>query len=70
MGSAVGASGTNPDSAEDSDDISQDGDDTGERVAIVTGKVGEERTCPSSLRLSLSVYLLVTVVSVCISGLE
>jgi hypothetical protein len=69
MGSAVGASGTNPDSAEDSDDISQDGDDTGEREAIVTGRAGEEQTRPSSLRLSLSVYLLVTVVSVCVSVL-
>jgi hypothetical protein len=69
MGSAVGASGTNPDSAEDSDDISQDGDDTGEREAIVTGRTGEEQTRPSSLRLSLSVYLLVTVVSVCVSVL-
>jgi len=64
----VGASGTNPDSVEVSDDLSQDGEDTGEREAIVMGKTGEEETRPSSLRLSLSVYLLVTVVSVCISG--
>ena len=64
MVSVVGASGTNPDSAEDSDDMSQEGDDPGEREGIVMGKTGEELTRPSNLRFSLSVYLLVTVISV------
>jgi len=66
MGSAVGILGTNPDSTEDSEDMSQDGEDTGEREAtgIAMGRIGEGQTRPSSLRASPSAYLLVTIISV------
>jgi len=57
MGSAVGTSGTKPDSAEDTEDLSQEGEDTGECEIIAVGRVGEEPMCPSCLRISLSAYL-------------
>jgi hypothetical protein len=55
MCSTVRESGTNPDSVEDSDDMSQDGDDSGEREIVVMGIEGETR--PSSVRGSQSAYL-------------
>ena len=62
MGSTVRASGTKPESVEDSDDISQDGDDSGERETVVMG-IEEGETRPSSLRVSQSVYLCMTNIS-------
>ena len=61
MGSTVRASGVNPDSVEDSDDISQDGGDSGERETVVMGIEGETR--PSGLRVSQSAYLFMTNIS-------
>ena len=61
MGPTVRASGTKPESVEDSDDISQDGDDSGERETAAMGIEGETR--PSSLRVSQSVYLFMTNIS-------
>jgi hypothetical protein len=47
---------------EDSDDISQDGDDSGERETVVTG-IEEGETRPSNLRVSQSAYLFMTNIS-------
>jgi hypothetical protein len=64
MGSAVGTSGTKPDSTDDSDDISQEGEETGECEVIVMGRIVEESTCPSCLRVPLSGYLVIMFISV------
>jgi hypothetical protein len=64
MGSAAGASGTKPDSTEDSEDMSQEGEDSGECEVIVTGRMEDERTRPSRLRGSLSGYLVMVFISV------
>jgi hypothetical protein len=63
MGSALGTSGTKPDSAEDSEDMSQGGEDTGECEVIVMGRVEGEPTHPSCLGVSQSAYLVVIIIS-------
>jgi hypothetical protein len=57
MGSAVGTSGTKPDSAEDTEDLSQEGEDAGECEVIAVGRIEGEPMCPSCLRISASAYL-------------
>lgn len=42
MGSVVGTSGISPDSAEESEDMSQEGEDVGEWETMGMGKAGEE----------------------------
>jgi hypothetical protein len=61
MGSPVGTSGTKPDSAEDTEDLSQEGEDTGECEVIPVGWIGGEPMCPSCLRISTSAYLELTI---------
>jgi hypothetical protein len=62
MGSAVGTSGTKPDSAEDTEDLSQEGEDAGECEVIAVGRIEGEPMCPSCLRISASAYLETRVV--------
>jgi hypothetical protein len=57
MGSAAGTSGTKPDSAEDTEDLSQEGEDTGECEVIAVGRIGGVPMCPSCPRISPSAYL-------------
>jgi hypothetical protein len=57
MRSAVGTSGTKPDSMEDTEDLSQEGEETGECEVIAVGRIGGEPMCSSCLRISLSEYL-------------
>ena len=64
MDSAGGTSRTKPDSTEDSEDMSQEGEDTGEREVILVGRIGEESTRPSCPRASPSVYLVMMFISV------